>query len=296
MMGTLARSDGSAPRAVSGHCRIGRTPASELVIEASYVSREHAVIQWAAGGWQVRDLGSRNGTEVDGRKLTPGVPRSITPASVLTFGDPTESWRLIDDSPPLPFATAADGRQVMAEDEVLAIPSLHDAELVVFPHGEEWLLESDKTTLKVAHDDDVVAAGTSWRLSLPFVPSPTEDNSDRALSNIDLRMSRDNGTVAVLVDDTPLPPRSWGQLLWILAERRLADVSAGDVAESEQGWAYADELADVLGVKRNGVNVHASRARRALAALGVLDAANLVERRVATGQLRLGTLRVQLAS
>ncbi len=45
---------------------IGRSHDRELVVLASSVSREHAEIRRTDAGWRVRDLGSRNGTFVNG--------------------------------------------------------------------------------------------------------------------------------------------------------------------------------------------------------------------------------------
>src|SRR5687768_3141117 len=38
-------------------------------IDDERVSREHATVEWQAGGWRIVDLESRNGTFVDGARL-----------------------------------------------------------------------------------------------------------------------------------------------------------------------------------------------------------------------------------
>ncbi|MCO5172291.1 MAG: FHA domain-containing protein [Planctomycetes bacterium] len=54
--------------------RIGRHPDNELVIDAPSVSRFHARVSWAAGTRRpvVHDLGSLNGTHVDGQRVSRG--------------------------------------------------------------------------------------------------------------------------------------------------------------------------------------------------------------------------------
>jgi hypothetical protein len=47
---------------------IGRNQDRDLVVLAASVSREHAELERTATGWTVRDLGSRNGTCVDGAR------------------------------------------------------------------------------------------------------------------------------------------------------------------------------------------------------------------------------------
>jgi hypothetical protein len=49
--------------------RIGRSPTSDLVIPVSAVSRSHALVEWRGGGFHIRDLLSRNGTRVNGRRI-----------------------------------------------------------------------------------------------------------------------------------------------------------------------------------------------------------------------------------
>jgi transcriptional regulator with PAS, ATPase and Fis domain len=48
---------------------IGREPGVELALPVPAVSRRHAEIGWANGAYHVRDLGSRNGVIVNGRRV-----------------------------------------------------------------------------------------------------------------------------------------------------------------------------------------------------------------------------------
>src|SRR4249920_3613853 len=54
--------------AIGATSSIGRNLDSQLVVLASSVSREHAELTRIADGWTARDLGSRNGTFVDGTR------------------------------------------------------------------------------------------------------------------------------------------------------------------------------------------------------------------------------------
>ncbi|MEV4654801.1 FHA domain-containing protein [Micromonospora sp. NPDC049301] len=50
---------------------IGRAPTNELPIHSNLVSRLHALVERFPSGWSIRDLGSTNGTTVNGSPLRP---------------------------------------------------------------------------------------------------------------------------------------------------------------------------------------------------------------------------------
>lgn len=74
------------PHAVApGRTRVGRRPGSELVILHGSVSRDHAELARGGGGWAVRDLGSRNGTRLDGRRVEGR--GAVADLEIVTFGE-----------------------------------------------------------------------------------------------------------------------------------------------------------------------------------------------------------------
>jgi hypothetical protein len=89
---------------------VGRNHEGELVILASSVSREHAELVKKDAGWHIRDLGSRNGTFVDGTRAQGRV--SLAERSLLKIGD-VALWFLAevvhDPVPPPSMATASAG-------------------------------------------------------------------------------------------------------------------------------------------------------------------------------------------
>jgi pSer/pThr/pTyr-binding forkhead associated (FHA) protein len=66
--------------------KIGRAPSSDLVIDDSTVSRDHAQISLLEDGFYIRDLGSTNGTYINGVKLSPFEASKICSGDSLTFG------------------------------------------------------------------------------------------------------------------------------------------------------------------------------------------------------------------
>jgi DNA-binding CsgD family transcriptional regulator len=65
----------------------GSSPENALVVDDPTVSRLHAVFERIAGGWTVRDLGSRNGTFVDGQRIVGS--RALRDGDEVRVGDTT---------------------------------------------------------------------------------------------------------------------------------------------------------------------------------------------------------------
>ncbi|MFO0928941.1 MAG: HD domain-containing protein [Gemmataceae bacterium] len=73
----------------AGVLRVGREKNLELVIEDASVSRTHAEIRPTERGWRVRDLGSTNGTKVNGVLLKKGTEWPLHVRDMLQFGEVT---------------------------------------------------------------------------------------------------------------------------------------------------------------------------------------------------------------
>lgn len=63
---------------------IGRDPSCHLRLASTDVSRQHCAIRGDKSGWTVTDLGSRNGTLIDGFRIESTFP--LKPGSVLQVG------------------------------------------------------------------------------------------------------------------------------------------------------------------------------------------------------------------
>ncbi|MGQ0712234.1 MAG: adenylate/guanylate cyclase domain-containing protein [Gemmatimonadaceae bacterium] len=62
---------------------VGRAPNSDIPIFDPTISRRHAEVECGNGHFAIRDLGSSNGTYVNGERVT---DRAFTPGDVITFG------------------------------------------------------------------------------------------------------------------------------------------------------------------------------------------------------------------
>ena len=68
----------------SGKNLVGRRPPATILLLSTSVSREHAELT-AHDGWQVRDLGSRNGTFIDGQRVK--ARSTLADRAAIRFGD-----------------------------------------------------------------------------------------------------------------------------------------------------------------------------------------------------------------
>ena len=68
-------------------CGIGRDPANQVVVHNISVSRRHAQVEQRPDGFWLTDLGSTNGTGLNGRRLEPNVAEMLKDGDIIRIGD-----------------------------------------------------------------------------------------------------------------------------------------------------------------------------------------------------------------
>jgi pSer/pThr/pTyr-binding forkhead associated (FHA) protein len=101
---TLVEAATSDRRLLEAEHFVGRGSSCALCISHRYVSAQHAVLRWSGDHWTVKDLGSRNGTFVDGVRLRAGEELPLRVGSRLAFGKRDDEWRLDDAGAPASMA------------------------------------------------------------------------------------------------------------------------------------------------------------------------------------------------
>lgn len=300
-MGFL-KQDGEEGRvALGSRCLLGRRPGCDLRLDNTKISGEHASLSWAGDRWELKDLGSLNGTFVGGQRLRAGDRVPIGPGAVFTLAG-QYSFRLEDASPPVPSArhrktgllrTAVDGLLVLPEDETPEVTIFED-------QSGQWVAEEGDTTRVVADGDIVIADGEGWVLDLAGSTGPTVETSVMAMPPLEtmalrFAVNRDEEHIEVTVTHgdrtTTLPARTYHYLLLTLARATLADA---DASPAERGWVDRELLCRMLRTDPRRLNVDVFRVRRQLTELGIQGGAGIIARRPGTGQLRLGTPRVEV--
>ena len=276
---------------------VGRSSACGLRVAAVHASSEHASLNWTGWRWEVRDLGSRNGTFLNGARLEAGQGHPISKGDTLAFGEPDLVFTVRDVAPPV--ASAQSGSMMRkAKDGLLVLPDDRVPEVSVYMDREgAWVLEDAEGNHAPAEDGQlVVAGGSSWQLSLPAVDEGTPLlQAHLSLDALGLRfaVSRDEERVEITLEQggmrLALEPREHAYVLLTLARLRAEDA---ELPESQQGWRDRGTLERMLGMDANALNVSIHRARQQLSAAGVVGAARIVE--VRRGQRRLGSPRFSI--
>ena len=299
-MAALKSPQESAPRLIPRRLLIGRSPACSLRLVERHVSGEHATILWTGSHWEVRDLGSRNGTYLNGTRIEMGQSVRLTRGNRLAFGDSTRTWTFInDDAPSIMAVHRSTGHVVGGEQDLLLLPTAEHPQVCIF--GDDrggWQIEDGRQGARDLHDQEVVAtAAGEWLVLLPGVPDGTPLlDAQLPFDAISLRfsVSRNEERVKLTVFahgiEKELPEREHSYVLLTLARARQDDAS---LPVDQRGWLDRERLQRMLATDANSLNVAIYRARQQLSEAGVHGAARLVE--VRPRQRRLGTDRFQIA-
>lgn len=276
---------------------VGRAPGCDLVVDDLRTSREHAVIAWDGRGWSVRDLGSRNGTWVDDRRLTGGEVAPLRAGAHLGIGDEATTLQLLCDAPPSPMAETDEGDVVRGAEGLLLLPD-GDGEVAVYWSDAGWMVDDGGPPRPAADGAALRAGGRRYVLRLPAAPTTTAPKGAPRVADLtfEFRVSLDEEHVEVVAWHgkrvLDLGTRAHHDLLLLLARARLTDQGRADLPASARGWRYHDEVATALNADDGAIYLAVHRARRQLADHGIANPTALVERRRRPRQLRLGTGRL----
>lgn len=75
---------------------VGKSRESDVVIDDDSVSSTHATLEYGRGAWRITDMGSANGTFVEGVRLAPDVPTPLTYGSTVRFGGVQTHFRPVE--------------------------------------------------------------------------------------------------------------------------------------------------------------------------------------------------------
>jgi FHA domain len=299
-MATLYNPASGETRLVEPEHTFGRAPTSSECIAAEYVSAQHAALRWTGRRWVLRDLGSRNGTYLNGVRIAAGDEQPVQKGMKLSFGKPGENTlELTDDAPPVVMAVPVGGGEpALLSGELLALPSSDVPEVTIYRASENlWLIErANAATTPITNLQTFEAGGQTWKFCC------AESGGETALATVEhelqvrhlqLRFSVSSDEEFVSLQATcggrtfDMGTRNHNYLLLVLARHRLQDAADG-LPETSCGWVYQEDVTTGSDSSEPGLNLDVYRIRRQFGAIGVTDAATIIERRPRTRQLRIG--------
>ncbi len=66
---------------------LGAEDDNDIILADPFVSGHHARLRWDGAAWHVEDLGSTNGTILNGHICPPQIPQTVAAGSRLNLGD-----------------------------------------------------------------------------------------------------------------------------------------------------------------------------------------------------------------
>lgn len=260
------------------------------------VSRQHAFIEFVQGTWMLKDT-SLNGILVNQKPLPPKQAYPLKLHDQITFGDPNlgsftvadlspyqpfllprsmMSERHIESRPITPYSTAcAIDESALFLNHYQLLPSEQEPELCIYQASDtgRWTLEHLQTGTEQRLSDGGMLhfQGQQWQAFIAvysdeetvpaFSASPTES------PEFQFKMTQDEETIALNIrhkgEFIELGTRVHHYPLVLLARKRLEDLKNGQSNESS-GWVFRSQLAKMLGVDTNHLNILLHRIRKQL--------------------------------
>lgn len=297
-MGRIASSDGREWTLGSIHI-IGGDAGADTTLHHASVSIPHVRLSWDGSGWQIRDLGSANGTWVSGEPLVVGRDQPIDLGESIRFGEDGPVLVLTNaDRPVAMLVDPRTGEEHLGTSSWLAWPNGEDPELVIAQNvDEEWNAEwpSPGHVDPVIDREQLRVGARTWVVRLP---RRVRQTLGRVAFRPDLRFATLEFRVPCYQEDielrviqgsavTRVGAHAHNYMLYQLALFRERDVERGFSAEAA-GWVGQEELLRIIDYTAPNFYVEVHRARTRLENAGVEQAACIIERRRGSRQVRLG--------
>lgn len=283
---------------------VGRAPESGLRLEHESVSWRHASLRWNGSAWELQDLGSLNGTFVDGRRIDAGKRVLLRTGDRVRFGEENPQWLVVDADPPEAVAVAVDdGQRVVPEGGLIALPDAENPEVSIYRNAEgTWIAEGPDGAWHPERDEIVVAGGRAFRFEPGGMVHATTGPRPARMTPLSIALeftvSRNEEQVDIEIvhasQRVPLRARAHSYLLLTLARARMVDKEQPDLPVSSQGWVDQSRLLKMLATTPAQLALDIYRARRQFDGAGVLDSAQVIERRAQSRELRIGVERLSV--
>jgi hypothetical protein len=283
---------------------IGREPGAAIRLDDESVSWRHASLRWTGQAWELQDLGSLNGTFLDGQRIAPGARALLRMGCEIRFGDSPESWRLAELDPPgTSLVDVANGERITAFDDLIAAPqSVEPALFISRQANGEWVAECEDRVWEPQAMELITVGARQYRFEPGAPVYATTTGRKEQLHplglGLDFLVSRDEEYVEIAILQgerrIELRPRAHSYMMLTLARLRVQDQTNGSLSDASHGWVQQERLVKMLATTPPLLAVDIYRARKQFSEAGVCDAAQIVERRTTTHELRIGVPKISI--
>lgn len=283
----------------------GRDPRCSTVLNNSAVSRFHTRISWNGSEWILRDLGSRNGTYINGRLQTNGESHPVKAGDRFLFGDMYEEYLLCEDSEPKSMLITYDSQKIEKQiplTSFLPIPSAERPLCTVFSgKNNDFTLENETgDIILLEHGTAFTVENVSYHVVLDHQPgeSPQTASSDMVTEtdnvHLDIAVSPDEESAEITLskgtEKHVLQPKAHFYLLAYLGRIRNSqtpDSLLTQLNSAENGWVDCDVICKELMINREHLAQQVFRIRQELKAFYLPIAEQIIDRRL-RGKMRIG--------
>ena len=297
-MGRLRAKQSNESHTLEAYSLVGRGPTCGVVLKDERVSYEHACLKYTSRGWVLRDLGSTNGSWLNGQKVAVGTDVPLHASDAIAFGESGLLFTLEDAAPPEPMAVPLTGGEpALLTDGVMLLPTAENPAASIFRSADGgWTFEAGDRVRVIEPGEVVEVNGAAFRFSCPNEWQATAKIQRVRLvteSVLHFEVSDDEEHVSLTVecDGERMPLGRSNAYYFLLTLARLRNAEQRAQRDSEAGWTHREELTNMLKCGEQQLNVWVHRVRAKFASKDFLDYASIVERRDGSGQLRVGVPR-----
>ena len=197
---------------------IGRASSNEIPVADERSSRRHAEIFFESGEWKVRDLGSRNGTFLDGQKLEQA--KSLVPGNQITVGSCrlTFASSLDEVVPPLEFEESSPQSTAQTQSEIPSITHRQSKSSILDPESLKLDSKPPQNALPPQHHPVPVIATELLQLAFDVAREQSVASAcELALNRLMLSTGCQSGGVLKLEPTSKEPLKSSEPQLTVLA-------------------------------------------------------------------------------
>jgi pSer/pThr/pTyr-binding forkhead associated (FHA) protein len=281
-------------------------------LQGGSVSRLQARLIWRNEHWTVRDLGSRNGTYVNGERCVGGNLYPIRVGDRLLLGDKRENWVLTDGRAPRSVLIPLSGdRSPVILENLLVLPSMEHPHVTVFGVGPgRYEFESEEgTRAALDHNQQIIVGGQPYIVHIcdgdvgdEITRTDTELTTQACEKNLQLEIAvapdEESAGATIKYGNVRhvLKPKVHLYLLAHLARMRISQTPSDIVSTNEEmsdaegddyGWVDCKALCKDLLINPVHLTQQVCRIRKDFQKISPFAAETVIDRRL-RGKMRVG--------